>query len=103
MISKHELEQAIQECETSPPSYQIIQKLADLYTVYDHLYNNKNTDVSLIQESVIDNYGDSEFFSAICGKNPEKVWIIIDELMSVLSGIIPKLYKGTIEKIIDKS
>lgn len=101
MISKHELEKAIEECEESPPSYQIIQKLADLYAVYDHLYGDKQTGISLVQESIIDNYGDNEFFSVICGKNPEKVWLVIDELMSVLKGVMPKLYKGTIEKIID--
>ncbi|MCM1271580.1 MAG: hypothetical protein NC247_13320, partial [Ruminococcus flavefaciens] len=50
-------------------------------------------------ETVIDNYGDSEFFMTIQGRNSENVWKVLDELMSTLQVVNPKLYNATLRKI----
>lgn len=109
MISEQDLLEAIEECENSVPSLQLCQKLACLYTVYDHLYgepdNNyysydaKPLNVEETVKQVMDRYGDSEFLSTIQGKESKEVMIVIDELMSILEVITPRLYNSVIAKL----
>lgn len=41
MISEKELRREIEEYENAQPNYQICEKLATLYIIYDHLYGVK--------------------------------------------------------------
>lgn len=95
MLSRRELDAAIAECENASTSYQNCQKLATLYTVYDHLYTQKNTS----EETIIGDYGDSEFLMSVRSKRAEDIWIIIDELMDALKVTNPRLYDGVMRKI----
>lgn len=101
MIAKTELEKAIDECEHLPISYQNCEKLATFYAIYDHLYAEKEPkeQKSVYTETVIDDYGDSEFFMTIQGKDSKEVWKVLDELMSTLQVVNPKLYNATLRKI----
>ena len=100
MITKQELEEAIAECENLPSSYQSCEKLATFYAVYDHLYGSKVSDTEPIpREYITEQYGDSEFFTAIRDKKEKAVFSVIDELMSTLQIVNPKLYNATLNKI----
>lgn len=101
MFSKNELLDAIDDLEMAPATYQNAEKLATFYTLYDHLYVRevpKNL-VEMTREVTIDRYGDTEFLKAIDGMDAEKVWKIMDELMTTLMALQRKLYDATIDRI----
>lgn len=101
MFSKSELLDAIEDLEMAPATYQNAEKLATFYTLYEHLYVRKEpvSRIESIEEVVIGDYGDSEFFQVVMDKKADDVWMIIDELMETLKVMQPKLYQATIDKI----
>lgn len=107
MINERDLIEAIEECEAGVPSLQLCEKLACLYTVYDHLYGMNINSYSYsakpleAEESVelIGKYGSSEFLSVIEGKEAEEVFMKLDELMDILKEITPRLYASIIAKL----
>lgn len=101
MLSQRELENAIRECEQGNGSYQNCEKLATLYTLYDHLFAEPEPRAVRPDEVVIGDYGMSDFLSMIQGKKAEDVWAVMDELMSALQVTNPRLYNGVLRKIAD--
>lgn len=101
MFTKRELENAIAECESNPSSFNDCQKLAAFYTIYQYRFAEKESKESreIYTETVINDYGNSEFFNTIRGRDAESIWAILDELMSVLKAVNPKLYNATLRKI----
>ena len=101
MFSKKELLEAIEELEASCSTYQNAEKLATFYSLYDHLYVEKEpmSRIESVREVTIDRYGDSEFLEAITDKNPEDIWMVMDELMSTLQALNPRLYQATMDRI----
>lgn len=98
MITLRELDGAIKECENSPTSYQNCEKLATFYTILGHMQNQKQ-EVKSVVESQIDDYGESEFLQAIKGRNPEEIWLLMDELMNTILITNPRLYDGVMRQI----
>lgn len=41
----------------------------------------------------------SEFLEAITDKNPKDIWMVMDELMSTLQALNPRLYQATMDRI----
>ena len=101
MFSKRELLEAIDELEASPATYQNAEKLATFYSLNDHLYIEKEpmSRIESVREVKIDRYGDSEFLEAITDKKPEDIWMVMDELMSALQALNPRLYQATLDRI----
>lgn len=101
MLTKRELEKAIEECEGAPKSFDNIHKLATLYNVYDRMYSEKEVypKVEMIDETVIGNYGDSEFLKVINGMYADDVWMLMDELMETLMIVNPRLYDGVMRRL----
>ena len=101
MFSKKELLDAIDELEASPATYQNAEKLATFYSLYDHLYIEKEpmSRIESVKEVKIDKYGDSDFLEAISDRKPEDIWMVMDELMSALQALNPRLYQATMDRI----
>lgn len=102
MFSECELIKSIREIENAPPTFQNMQKLATFYTIYDHLYSVPAEPRELkktVQENVVEWYGDSEFLSLIEDKEAEKMWLLMDELMSTIKALQPRLYEATMQEI----
>lgn len=101
MFSRAEIEKAIDELEESPATYQNAEKLATFYTLYDHLFTQKEpmNRIETIQEVIIEAYGDSDFMRIIDGKRADLIWNVMDELMQAIRMLQPKLYEATIEKL----
>lgn len=102
MITEKELLQAIRECEADPVTPNKASKLADFYIIYDHLFGDPvDTEYSYKApaDEKIKVSGESEFFKKINGKDSEKVWSVIDELVSVIQVINPRLYEGVLRKL----
>lgn len=109
MFTKAELIDAINELEEGKHSIQNCEKLAAIYTVLDHLYPEEpkqeyTLDRGYSGESeekaeIISDYGNTEFLSAISGRNAESVWLLMDELMTTLMVVNPRLYDSVMRKI----
>lgn len=96
MFTKKELLSAIEECEKAPSKYTDCAKLATFYVLYDHLFPEDHGERV---EKVIDVHGNTEFLAAISGADASKVWRIMDEVMSTLKGLQPRMYEGILTQI----
>lgn len=97
MLTKRELEQAINEMESATSSYQNCEKLATFYTIYDHMYAIAPETVA--EEEKVGDYGLSDFLQAIKGMDAERAWGIMDELVSAVQITNPRLYDSVMRKI----
>ena len=109
MITEQDLQAAIAECQGARNvNANTCIKLAAFYTIWDHLYGDKEEPVSkfpaysLENKSESVNYeSDSEFAELIHGMPSEKVWQIMDELMSTLQAVNRRLYDGVMRRLTD--
>lgn len=107
MITERDLEQAIAECQGERnPNANTCIKLAAFYTIKHELYGNPEPLEALPSYSyasgpTIEYTSDSDFASIINGKDPSDVWPVMDELMSTLQTIMPRLYDGVMRRLQD--
>ena len=113
MITEHDLQEAIAECEGQRnPTANTCIKLAAFYTIKQHMfpdtevapdkqvYSYEPAPVSTNENKGYVSYdGDSEFARAIKDLPNELAWSIMDELMSALEVLNPKLYNSIMRKI----
>lgn len=102
MVSQKELLSSIKEMEGAPPTYQNMQKLATFYTIYDHLNAPRSNSASIqetVRQDIVDYYGDSDFLKEIEDKDAEQMWLLMDELMSTIKALQPRLYEATMQEI----
>lgn len=106
MITEHDLQEAIAECEGQRnPSANTCLKLAAFYTIRDKLFPAAEVEepVRLPQYSYARSMGsmnaDTEFKQIAADMNPEDLVDIMDELMTTLKAMIPKLYDGVMRKL----
>ncbi|MBO5384502.1 MAG: hypothetical protein J6A30_09405 [Ruminococcus sp.] len=110
MITENDLRAAIAECQGERnPNANTCMKLAAYYTILNNLYpeidkiempsySASPAPASPVKETV-EYYSDTEFATAIEGKNTASAWAVIDELMTVLQAIKPGLYEGVLRKL----
>ena len=99
MLSRREIERAIRECEEGNSSYQNCEKLATLYTIYEHLYSVAEPKTITKEEEVVGEHGSGEFMVAIQGMRSDKAWRIVGELMEALQVTNPRLYESVLRKV----
>lgn len=107
MITEHDLQEAIAECQGARnPNASTCIKLAAFLIIQKEMYGEKepvpqysfDTQPS---DGTIEYYSDTEFGELIEGKKQKDIFPIIDELMSTLSVIQPRVYASVIRKIKD--
>ena len=104
MISMEQINGEIAVLEEEKPTHIVMQKLAALYTVRDHMILGVEsaTPAAAPIEVIPTPEGElSEFMQFVSGKNTRIVMSIMDELMDVLHATNPKLYTGVLQKIWD--
>jgi hypothetical protein len=91
-------------------------KLAAFYTIKNELYPDHSGDVTKmvgqssgysfapppeqVEKPTIDYSSDTEFGRLIAGKDPEKIWPVVDELVSeAVRAFNPKLYQAFLRKL----
>ena len=106
MITEHDLAEAIAECEGQRnPTSNTCMKLAAFYTIRDKMYPAKQEVESAmpVQSQYSMSAGpinaDTEFLQVISEMDPEDYLPIMDELMSTIETIIPRLYNGVMRKL----
>lgn len=103
MITIQDLQAAIAECQgdRNPNAHTCI-KLAAYYTILEHMQGGPEEtptysyytgqDVALYSSN-------TEFYNAVMNVPTDKVWSIMDELMSTLSVVDPRLYASVMRKL----
>ena len=103
MITQTDLIQAIAECKNTPnPNANTCIKLAAFLTIQRELFGEEKDVGQLSFSPAPDRIvasGESEFAKAIDGRNQTEVIPVIDELMSTLQIIQPKLYNAVLNKL----
>lgn len=105
MITEKELHEAIAECQgTRNPDAKTCLKLASYYTILDHV-KEPEQEIRIPQYSyasvpVVEHYrSDTEFGEAISNLDEYETMAIMDELMSALSVVEPRLYASVLRKL----
>lgn len=111
MITEHDLQEAIAECEGQRnPSSSTCMKLAAFYTIKDKLYpvEQEQPELPSYSRSVgpmltgsVEYASDTEFGRLISGMDVAEFAPIMDELMTTLQVVSPRLYAGVIRKLAD--
>lgn len=108
MITRNDLDAAIAECQgkRNPDSSTCI-KLAAFYTIRNEMFPpavqpEPTYSYSPAPDKPDDGYvnfdGDSEFAHLVDGRKQDEVWPVIDELMTALKTIYPRLYDAVLAK-----
>jgi len=108
LITEKDLQDAIAECQGErKPNANTCIKLAAYFTIYDHLFPKEaekveqipQTIFNTVDEDIITDYGDSDFYRMIRGKEAADVWAVMNELMDTLQVINPRLYDGVMRQL----
>lgn len=102
MITETDLRQAIAECQGERnPNANTCIKLAAFYTIQDHMNGVPDSSASYAAppESQpfegITYYSDTAFSRSVRGKDVDSILEIVDDLMSTLQAVCPRLYRIT--------
>lgn len=104
MITEHDLLEAITECEGTPkPNANTCVKLAAYYTILNNMRNEEPKQQMMADYSYASApsipYSNSEFSQIVDEKGIDKVFPILDELMSTIAVLNPRLYQSVIRKL----
>ena len=113
MITEHDLQEAIAECEGERnPNANTCLKLAAFYTIKQHMYPDDKSKEATQQHIVEPQYSyatgnkveyesNTEFSKLTRYMNINDLMPIMDELMTTIQILNPRLYNGVMRKIVD--
>jgi hypothetical protein len=101
MIRRDDLLEAIAECEgVKNPNSHTCMMLSAFYNILDHMDGNQiGYSYSPAPQEEITINGETEFLQAVQGKDTNELLLIMDELMTTLQVLHPRLYDGVMIKI----
>lgn len=104
MITQHDLDTAIAECQGKRnPDANTCIKLAAFYTIRREMFgqDQPQADYSYAPppETTIELDSDTAFAQQISGKDSRDILPVIDELMTTLQIIMPKLYNAVMRRL----
>ena len=110
MVDDNEIKRWIARLETEESSWTNYEKLAVLYTIQNRQDNPAQTytptpimysaaPAQAATTAPVGNYGDSDFLRAIAGRDPERAWSVMDELMDSLKIVNERVYNSVMRKI----
>lgn len=106
MITEHDLQEAIAECEGQRnPTANTCMKLAAFYTIRDKMYPQDVSDPVPRYSYAADRASydsDTEFMRIARDLSTDKLFEVMDEIMATLSVLNPRLYQAAIRKMLDK-
>lgn len=111
MITEHDLAEAIAECEGQRnPNASTCLKLAAFYTIRENMYPEKKEEpvsysraegpiMEIGSKSKVEYESETQFGQAIAGMSVKELMPVMDELMTAVRVISPRLYDGVMRKI----
>lgn len=102
-----EIEWAISDLEEQETSESRYILLAALHICRDHMLGHSQpgpaiaaySEMAAVEVEVLGQYGDSEFLRAAAGKDPEKVLLVIDDLLDALQVVNRRAYDNVMRKL----
>ena len=102
-----EIEWAISDLEEQETSENRYILLAALHICRDHMLGRSQpgpaiaaySEMAAAEVEVLGQYGDSEFLRAAAGKDPEKVLLVIDDLLGALQVVNRRAYDNVMRKL----
>lgn len=107
MITEHDLQEAIAECKGQrDPNANTCIKLAAFLILQKELYGEEKPipveySYSQGEPGIVEYYSDTDFGNAVEGRKQEEIFPILDELMTTLRVIQPRVYDSVMRKIND--
>lgn len=104
MITEHDLHEAIAECQGQRnPNANTCIKLAAYYIILEHLEpKEEGYSYSPPPVPTVSHYtSDTDFGRAVEGKDLDELLPLIDEIMSALSVIQPRMYDAVMRKLME--
>lgn len=106
MLDRREIDIEIARLEYVESNYPDYAKLADLYVIRDQMDRQKTEqkEIPAQYSSAPDPLpptvtGGSDFLRAVSGRDPERVWAIMDDLMETLNVVNPRVYRSVMEQV----
>lgn len=108
MITEHDLKEAIAECEGQRnPNANTCLKLAAFYTIQDKMFPQSGSiepepvfySRAAAPEGKTDYLSETEFGRAVHGMDYAVLVPVVDELMSTLEVVCPRIYRGVLRKL----
>ncbi len=116
MITEQDLQEAIAECEGERnPNASTCMKLAAFYTIKEHMYgegskmptdsaypptgSSYSRSAESPSQGIVEADSDTEFGRIVDGMRTSELFNVMDELMSTLSIVQPRLYAGVMRKL----
>lgn len=106
MITRHDLQEAIAECQGKRnPDANTCIKLAAYFTIMKALYPEEQAPPEYLQlasgagSPAIEYNSGTEFSNAVKGRTADDIMPIMDELMSTIKVLHPRLYNGVMSKL----
>ena len=106
MITERDLREAIAECQgVRSPNASTCIKLAAFLTILDHLQEEAKEvppEPQMYSYASFDGINldsGTEFAQAVSGLDPSEILPVIDELMTTLQAVNPRLYAGVMRRI----
>ena len=105
MILEQDLREAIAECQGKRnPDANTCIKLAAYFTILQNMYPEQKPEPAFFQAAsginpVIEYDSGTEFAKAVNGRDPSEIIPVIDELMTTLQVLHPRLYDGVLNKL----
>lgn len=116
MITEQDLQEAIAECEGERnPNANTCMKLAAFYTIKEHMHgegskmpsedvypstgSSYSRSAKSPSQGIVEADSDTEFSRIVDGMRMDDFYDVMDELMSTLSIVQPRLYAGVIRKL----
>lgn len=104
MITMHDLEEAIAECQGQPnPNASTCIKLAAYYIIKNEMTGMDNFPSFSFSSGTKNNdiqiQGETEFLKKINGKPMNNILLIFDEIMTTIQVVNPRLYEAAMRKL----
>lgn len=104
MITMHDLEEAIAECQGQPnPNANTCIKLAAYYIIKNEMTGMDNFPSLSFSSGTKNNdiqiQGETEFLKKINGKPMNNILLIFDEIMTTIQVVNPRLYEAAMRKL----
>lgn len=108
MITEQDLQAAIAECEGQRnPNANTCIKLAAFYTIRDHLFPQEQDHIAEVGKMVYSGASEpeydsgTEFAQAVAGWSKSDLMPVMDELVTAVSVLNPRLYASFMRKLIE--
>lgn len=104
MIDERELQKWIARLECEDSSWNNYEKLAALYIIQNQQERTETRSMPLMYSSApapesVSDYGDSDFLRAVSGKDADRAWAVMDELMDDLHIVNERVYNSVMRKL----